>query len=337
MIKTRILCLALLMTAFSWGAARADEIRLQNGDRLTGAVIRMEGGRLVFKTSYAGEIKLPWSQVVRLVTDKSIITETTDGLRARGRLAAAENGRATVKATDGMHAVALKDIAAINPQDKDALRIQGQVNLGADIRHGNTSKTNYDADGRIQADWGRIHRLITGLESHRETNKGKDTVDKDLAYIEYDRFISEKWYGLANLRGSQDQFKDINLRLSGGLGLGYQFWRSEQTNLSVELGPNWTYEEGDEQGSRDWLAARWALNYDRYFFDKLFQLFHRQVLFARMNDLDQTYFETRTGVRIPIRGGLAAVLQYNYDWDNSPAPGKEKTDSRFLVKLGYSW
>jgi len=44
MIKTRIICLALLMTAFSWGAARADEIRLQNGDRLTGAVIRMEGG-----------------------------------------------------------------------------------------------------------------------------------------------------------------------------------------------------------------------------------------------------------------------------------------------------
>ena len=41
----------------------ADEVCLKNGDRLPGEVIRMEAGKLIFKTSYAGEISIGWQEV----------------------------------------------------------------------------------------------------------------------------------------------------------------------------------------------------------------------------------------------------------------------------------
>jgi putative salt-induced outer membrane protein YdiY len=60
----------LLLFLFLATAAYADEVLLANGDRLTGTVVRKEGDELVFKTSYAGEIKIAWSQVVRIRTDE---------------------------------------------------------------------------------------------------------------------------------------------------------------------------------------------------------------------------------------------------------------------------
>jgi hypothetical protein len=43
---------------FIAGNSLADEVRLKNGDKLTGQVVRMEEEKLVLKTTYAGEIAI---------------------------------------------------------------------------------------------------------------------------------------------------------------------------------------------------------------------------------------------------------------------------------------
>ncbi len=45
---------------FIAGNSLADEVRLKNGDKLTGQVVRMEEEKLVLKTTYAGEIAIAW-------------------------------------------------------------------------------------------------------------------------------------------------------------------------------------------------------------------------------------------------------------------------------------
>jgi hypothetical protein len=45
---------------FIAGNSLADEVRLINGDKLTGQVVRMEEEKLVLKTTYAGEITIAW-------------------------------------------------------------------------------------------------------------------------------------------------------------------------------------------------------------------------------------------------------------------------------------
>ena len=32
-----------------------------------------------------------------------------------------------------------------------------------------------------------------------------------------------------------------------------------------------------------------------------------------------------------------ANLQFNWDWDKTPSPGKEKSDRTYLFTVGYSW
>src|ERR1700733_3875719 len=61
----------LLFTAAS--ALRADTVVLKNGDRLTGTAVKLEGGKLTFKTAYADAIAIAWDQVANLKVDKPLV------------------------------------------------------------------------------------------------------------------------------------------------------------------------------------------------------------------------------------------------------------------------
>ena len=61
MKKTLTLSLIMITVAFLIaGNSLADEVRLKNGDKLTGQVVRMVENKLIFKTTYAGEITIAW-------------------------------------------------------------------------------------------------------------------------------------------------------------------------------------------------------------------------------------------------------------------------------------
>src|SRR5687768_15842672 len=65
---------ALLVTIILYAAtpAAADELRLMNGDRLTGRVVSLAGGTLTFSTPN-GDLKIPWSSVTALTVDETIL------------------------------------------------------------------------------------------------------------------------------------------------------------------------------------------------------------------------------------------------------------------------
>jgi putative salt-induced outer membrane protein YdiY len=332
------LALLTLMFLFSIlaSAAMADVVTMKNGDRITGKVVGMTGGKLTIETSYAGKLTIAWDQVAGLITEAPIKVKLVDGSQAAGQAVAA--GKETLSLTGTEKAQSpLSQVQAINPPDRRKLRIKGGVNLGTDIRTGNTDKQRLDADGRVVFRWGVVHRLRVGGEIHREENKGVSTVENDLAYLEYNRFISESWYAFGNLRYSRDPFKALSYRYAFGAGMGYQIWQTEITNLSLELGPNYVMENETRRGERDYVAARWALNFDYWIWPEHMQLYHYHEVFSRVDAPDETFLTTRTGLKIPIGGGIAASVEYSWDWDNAPDPGKEKEDTRLLFKLGYHW
>lgn len=330
--KTCLLLTAFLLVAA--GPAAADEVRLKNGDRLTGTVIEMSQGKLVLKTSYAGEIKIKWSQVAGLTSDQPLKIETVGGQMRQARVAPAQPGQLQLA---GGPALPLAQVVAINPEDKEPLKISGQVNLGVDISRGNTNKQNLDGTGRAVATWKTLNRAIAGFEIHKAQSKGVDTSDNSLGYLEYNRFVSQKWYWLANLRVEQDRFKNVNFRGMAGPGIGYQVWESKLTNLSFELGPDYVYQEETGGADEDWFAWRWQISYDRWFFGDFVQFYHRQTGFLAVDNFDNFIWSARQGLNFPLKLGFVTTLSYNIDYDNQPEPGKSRTDTRLILSLGYQW
>jgi len=84
-------------------------------------------------------------------------------------------------------------------------------------------------------------------------------------------------------------------------------------------------------------AFTWGLNYDEWFFDKIMQFFHNDQGFISFGDPSKTVIRTKTGFRFPLPKGFSTTLQYNWEWDNNPAPGADRVDTRALVLIGYNF
>ena len=65
----------LLLFLLALTAAYADTVVVDTGDRLNGEIEKLEGGKLILKTSYAGSIRIDWDKVVEIDSQKRQFTE----------------------------------------------------------------------------------------------------------------------------------------------------------------------------------------------------------------------------------------------------------------------
>ena len=75
----------------------ADRVWLNNGDRLSGDILLLDGGKLALKTRYAGQVLIDWKDIDTLRSDKPLLLRR-QGLDSEHskQLAAAGKGRVRV-------------------------------------------------------------------------------------------------------------------------------------------------------------------------------------------------------------------------------------------------
>lgn len=326
-----------VLTALS--SANADELHLSNGDVISGQLVRMEENQLFFKTTYAGEIKVNWSEVINLITDDSIEVIFIDGKVVSGISKKAPVNMIQLETEKGEEPsdFKLSEVTSINPRKKPAVKISGRINAGLTQERGNTDTDNLELDSEFNARSDKNLYTFLG-ELNKEKSGGSTTVENWLAFGRYSYFLTHKWFLYAQGLFEHDKFDDLNLRSTLGAGPGYYFFESDTLNLSVSAGPAWVDEDFDKAEDDDYSAGQWLINYDQYFFNKAFQLFHRQIGLISLSNSENWLLKTRQGLRFPIYKGFTTTLQYNYDYDNDPSPDADKKwDSKLMFLLGWQF
>ena len=332
-VVTAILSLLVGTRAFG------DEVWLDNGDRLSGDVVRMENGVLLLKTPYAGEVSIQWKHVKKIRTDKDVDVILNDKSAVRGIIKTVEEGRGEIKAEKILEPVAfeLAQVNIINPRAPEpVLKLSGRVNVGVNKTGGNTDTQAIYGSGEVVARTEKNRYTFGGLVNKAEDD-GEKTVDNATVYMKYDHFLSEKFYFVASGSGTKDDFRDLNLRSAVGLGLGYQFFETPIKNLSFEAGPSYVNEDFHVAEDNDYGAGRWAVNFDHYLWQKRLQFFHNHEGLLGFESSDNLVIRSRTGLKIPITARFNSTIQYNWDYDKSPSPGLDDTDTAYLFTLGYDW
>jgi putative salt-induced outer membrane protein YdiY len=318
--------------------AIADEIILKNGDRLTGEVITLEEDKLIFKTSYAGEIFIAWSEVKKIRMDKQAGVLLEDDVSLNGVIETAEDGRMSIRQDETRQRVFvdLEEVKRINPQQAESTKTKYNMraNVGMTIESGNTEKENFHLDGRLGARK-QQYRFNVGFEYDYESNNDEKTKNKLLASTNLDYFFKPPWYVYGKGAYEFDEYKDLDLKLDIGPGLGYQFFEGENANLALEAGPSYVKQNFKKESRRDYIAARSAISADKWFFDKFVQFYLLAEGFYNPNDEDDQFARVRSGLRYPLGWGFSMSTQYNLDYDNNPPEGIEETDQRLIFLLGY--
>jgi putative salt-induced outer membrane protein YdiY len=298
-------------------AVFADEVRLKNGDRLTGDLQRLAGGKLSLKTAYGGELALDWAEVAEVRSDKVFVITVT--------------GRDPV--TGNLADVALADIAAFAPPDPP-LVVTGGANAGVLVASGNTRVNNLHLDGDVVAR-ARRNRYRAGATINRAEDRGLESARNASASFNYDRFWSERLYANGNAIFTNDRFRGLDLRSAFGAGVGYQAIETAVTRVAVEAGLGYVNENLESAPDESYVAAREAVRAERRFLAGRFAAFHEHDGYFGVTGDDNLFIRMQNGVRAALGAGMAATVQLGLDFDNSPPPGRRKTDRTFVITLGY--
>jgi putative salt-induced outer membrane protein YdiY len=313
----------------------ADEVFLKNGNHLSGRIVSMGEGKLVLETEFAGRLTIDWAHVERLSGNAPLTVVLADGSTLRGIPEPGEApGRLTLGSAPGP--VELQLVTAINPQEEPPVKFSGRINVGLNKASGNTDKESGHLDAEVSARTIN-HRLTVGGAYNRASDNNRKSEDNASGYSHYDYFLTKKLYLYLNGTAEMDKFRDINLRTTVGPGVGYQFFEGELMNFSLEAGPSYVRTDYDQADDSDSASGRWSVKFDRFFFEKLVQYYFTNEGFISASDTSDVFMFTRTGLRFPIRGGLFFNAGFEWDWDNTPAEGTDKSDYRYILSIGYGF
>lgn len=323
--------------------ALADQVLLDNGDRISGRILHMGKDKLDIRTPYAGKLSLRRKNVQSILSERPVdVLRASDDAVLHGRLAEAPAGSLTVvDEGDTRNELVLADVAFLNPTIAESGRgiiFKGRANLALSSTGGNNETRRLYGESSLTGTARHYRFSISGRGEEQQDHKRTDAFNWRLAG-DLDRFREAArkrfWYGRASL--AHDRFADVRLRAALGAGHGWQLLDAPPSALSLRLGGDLVAVRRVTGEDDRYPALGWGLRWNRALGRGKAELFHEQDGFMEIGHPSNVTVISKTGLRLPLIDNLNASAQLNYDWEGKPAEGRHPGDSALFLGLGYDW
>jgi len=344
MRSTKISIFLVLVFCVSTGA---DELVFKTGARLTGTFVKIEAGnKLVFDSAEVGQVTVDLADVANFTSDAPAQFVFQDGTVVSGKVLGLEDDRVRLAENEMVpsHSYALSAIASVNPPPVVPPKWKGSFSAGFTSSHGNTfaesGSVSFDASRRTTKD--RSTFFTRYLVGRAETNDGdKKTIEESFAFGgKYDYFFSPKMYGFLDGRFKKDHIANLDRRIIAGAGLGYQWIESDPMNFSTDLGLSELceqYTSHDVVTKSDELSLRAGYHFDRVLWQG-FDFIHNLTFYPAATGTFSDYFlSTDAELRLALTGSMFSSFKAILDYDNTPAPGIGKTDTKYILSIGWTF
>lgn len=323
-------------------AASADELVFKNGDRLVGKVLSAADGKAVVDSASAGKVAVALADLKTFATDEPLEIHFKDGtvLRRKASLSQ-EEGKFAI---DGEGVVAgqafvIVDIAKINPPP---VQWTGSVSAGFTATGGNTKTMNsaVDISAQRRSDQDRL-TFNAGYFSSRQEDPttGVTSTTKRYQYgsLQYDYFFSKDLYGYANTKLEKDAIALLDMRVTAGVGAGYQIFDAAAFALGLEAGVAYLSENySGPTPSSDSGAGRAAYHVTSQLSPSA-KAFHNAEWLRSFEDPDDQNAKADAGVRASLTGSMFAEAKVVWQWDATPAIGKGRQDTTYILSVGWTF
>ena len=327
-----------VVVSSSW----ADEVYFVNGDRISGTIVRMEEESLILQTTHSGEIHIEWAKVKGLSSETPLTIELYDGSQYKGPVNFTEpEGFRMVEPKELIQAkppevqtkkFSLDSIAAINPIPW--LRYNADAFLGGNRTAGNTDTQAINGSIAATVRFNR-HRVGLGGKYNYGENVGKVTARNSRGSLNYDYFLTKKVFLDVDQLFEQDSFQDLNLRSSTSVGLGYQFFDTEEHELAISGGLGFVHQDFKNRPIIQNPTALWSISWGYWMIPDGVKLFldHRGFKdFGKESTAHRV--NSSQGIRIMLSQHLYVSFQYDIRFNSQPLLQNKKLDEAFIFGIG---
>ena len=231
--KAALIALALAAASSPLLAQKTDVITLNNGDRVTGEIKFYSAGRLTVDTSHSSWIKVKWSLIQSISSDKQFDVETIDGYHHYGSLAPSDPpGQLVIVSGQDHITVGFFDVFNLTPIYQTFWkRWEGSLDLGFNYtQSSNLTQLNFDFDGTYRM---KESQFVTELTTFFSRQENVTAVSRGNLEVRYDRFLGPRWILEGGIGLDRNTQLGLDLRETVGVGAGRFLFQTNQAWLVV--------------------------------------------------------------------------------------------------------
>jgi len=203
---------------------------------------------------------------------------------------------------------------------------------GLAFTDGNSDTLLATADLSAHADFGDSEVFLGAGGAYGETDNAVNA-QRAYAFAQYNKFISGPVYAGARTDFLYDEISLVDYRVAPAAVLGVYLVKEENTSLSIEVGPSYTFEKIAGAGERNYFSVYAGQRFNHQLSDRL-SVFQSLTVSLDTEDTDNYVLDARAGVDVKLTEKISWQTGIQNIYDNQPAPGAEDND--FLLTTGFA-
>jgi putative salt-induced outer membrane protein YdiY len=329
-----------------------DWVKLSSDEWLKGDIISMYDEQLEFDSDELDVQTIDLEDVAELRSKNWQSIRMFDGTIAEGYLVIKDGQLSMVKhgVTTHYELGQLLSIASSSKNERDLW--DGYINLGINLRDGNTVQVDYtlaagiqrrSASSRFKADYTADYSRYVD----QDTDETKVTADSERLTSSFDWFFNPKiYFRAADFEYISDEFLNLDYRIHYGIGLGYHIIDTSKVAWDVNAGPSYqTSKFLDVQDDASDTEDSYGLTLGTDFSYEITSDIDYDATYS-VQIIDEEaggnihHFET--GLEIDLTNDFELGITFYADRTENPKPDSEnnipeKNDFRLVIGFGYDF
>lgn len=345
-LSSRILLLFLISLCVQ--SVFADRVVLKNGDRLTGTILKKDGESLTIQTDAMGQVKIKWSAVSEVVSDKPVAVTLGDGKIVDG-IVNLTSQRVEIDKGGEKIEVPPTEIQVLRSKEEqgkfeaEKRRDQakgffafwsGTIDAGFSMTSGNSDTRSFSGGFRAVRETPKT-KLSAYTNALQVRNSSTGTVRITAQSVWYgarfDTDINKKVFAFSSGDFEYNKPQKLDIRAVLGGGVGYHVFRQENANLDFTFGATNNYENfatGLSRNSAELLFGQDA----KVKINKRARFNNRLVVYPNLTNFGAVRLLLDASLQTDINSWLGWQVTVGNRYNSRPVTATEKND--FLMSTG---
>jgi hypothetical protein len=327
----------------------ADVVTLKNGDRITGSIIKKDGGKLTFKSDVFGPVTFPWEQLDSIKSDQTLNVVLPGEQPVQSKITT-EGGTIAVsgKAVPPSDIVALRNDAEeaayrrlLRPGLLDLWTVTGSLNIAGTTGNAKTSTFTVPiAFARISSTSKTTAYFNAIRSSATISGVNAQTARAVRGGWAYSRNLHKRLFANGFNDYEFDKFQNLDLRAVFGGGLGYSVWKSESGRLDALAGLAYNHESFDPaplpKFTRNSAEFYWGDDF-AYKLSARTSFVQSYRMFNNLSNGGEYRQNFDLGATTQLIKWLTWNIAISDRYLSNPAPARKKNDLLYTTGFGFSF
>jgi len=322
-----------------------DWIQLKSGEWLKGRLRGMQDRKVDFISDELDDQEFDWKDIYQVRSPRTISVLFNDRQTASGPVTIT---REQVVVESLVPVVRPRnELDSLTPGGKTELSLwSGKVSIGLTLRAGNTEQVDYTAQLHLQRRTPAT-RLSLDYIGNVSSVDQVQSANNHRVNSEFDLWLSRRFYLLLPAAEYlQDRFQNIDSRITGGVGVGYDLIDRRNLNWNITAGPAYQHTvfhsvESGEASEKGNAALTFGSKFDWDITKRIEVILEYRGQYTS-KEVGETTHHAVTTFSLDLTRRLDLDVSFIWDRVNNPKPASDGAvpkpdDFRLVVGLGLDF